>query len=93
MITFEVFVNGEKRFTAGGDYQTLVTSLTRVRIAPSEHVLIFNTSGIEPEPLSAAHWPECDVRVGDWIEIRVLEGDYADPPERIDDHEITEEKS
>src|SRR5213593_4891650 len=38
MITFEIFVNGDKRFTTGGDYQTLVTSLTRVRTAPGERV-------------------------------------------------------
>jgi hypothetical protein len=84
MITFEIFVNGDKRFTAGGDYQTLVTSLTRVRTAPGEQALIFNTSGIEPEPLSMAHWPDCDIQVGDRIEIRVVEARAADPPSRID---------
>jgi hypothetical protein len=93
MIPFEIFVNGHKRFTAGGDYQTLVTSLTHVRTAPSEHVLIFNTSGIEPEPLSVAHWPECDVRVGDRIEIRVVEAGSADPPARVDDHESEQDES
>lgn len=84
MITFEIFVNDEKQFTAGGDYQTLFTSLIQVRTAPGEHALIFNTSGIEPEPLSMAHWPDCDVQVGDRIEIRVVEAPAADPPARVD---------
>lgn len=84
MITFEIIVNGERRFTAGGDYQTLVTSLTRVRTAPGEHALIFNTSGIEPEPLSMAHWPDCDVHVGDRIEIRVVDAPSADAPAHVD---------
>ncbi len=87
MITFDVFVNGEKRFTAGGDFQALVTSLTRVRTAPGEYALIFNTSGIEPEPFSMAHWPDCDVRVGDQIEIRIIEAQFADPPARIENQQ------
>ena len=84
MITFEISINGKKRFTAGGDYQTLVTSLTRVCTGPGEHVLIFNTSGIEPEPLAMAHWPDCDIKVGDRIEIRIVEALSADAPARVD---------
>jgi hypothetical protein len=84
MITFEIFLNGKKLFTAGGEYQTVITSLTRVRIAPDEHALIFNTSGIEAEPLTIAHWPDCDIRVGDRIEIRVVEASHADPPVRLE---------
>ena len=87
MIAFEIFVNGKKRFTAGGDYQTLVTSLTRIRTGPGEHTLIFNTSVIEPEPMTMAHWPECEVQVGDRIEIRVVEAGVADEPARIDDQQ------
>jgi hypothetical protein len=53
MIAFEVFVNGQKKFTAGGDaYQTLITSLTLVHPShpdPTEYFLQFHTSGIVPE--------------------------------------------
>ncbi len=90
MITFEIFVNDEKRFTAGGDYQTLVTSLIHVRTAPGEHALIFNTWGIEPEPLwtHGSLWPDCGMsQVGDRIEIRVVEAPAADPPARVDDQQ------
>jgi hypothetical protein len=93
MITFEIFVNGEKRFTAGGDWQTLVTSLTRVRTAPGEHALIFNTSGIEPEPFSMVHWPDCDVKVGDRVEIRIVEAPSADPPARVGTQQEGENES
>ncbi len=88
MIAFEISINGKKRFTAGGDYQTLVTSLTRVRTAPGEHALIFNTSGIEPEPFSMAHWPDCDVGVGDRIEIGIVEA-----PSRVDTQQEAPDES
>ena len=84
MIAFEIHINGKKRFTAGGDYQALTTALIRIRTAPGEHSLLFDTSGIEPEPFSMAHWPDCEVRIGDRIEIRVVETGSADPPARVD---------
>jgi hypothetical protein len=85
MITFEIWVNGEKRFTAGGDYQILVASLTRVRTPAGDYGLFFSTSGIEPEPFSQAHWPgDFNIKVGDCIEIRIVEGMLADAPARVD---------
>jgi hypothetical protein len=84
MIALEIFFNGEKQFTAAGDYETLATALTRIRTAPDEYALIFNTSGIEPDPLTIAHWPDCEVKIGDRIEIRVVEAASSDPPAQID---------
>ena len=89
MIAFEIYKNGERQFTAGAaDYRTLISTLTVIH--PShpdtiDHVVVFGTSGIVAEPLKAAYWPECDVAVGDRIEIRIVETNASDPPSRIDE--------
>jgi len=83
--TFDHFLDV---FTAGAaDYQTLISSVTLVHPSHPDtrgHPLIFGTSGILREPTTMAHWPECDVQVGDHIEIRIVETDAPNAPERID---------
>ena len=88
MIAFEVYKNGRRQFSAGAaDYQTLTSCLTLVHASQpdtSERVLLFSTFGVVPEPTTMAYWPEFDAGVGDRIEIRIVETNTPDTPERID---------
>jgi protein involved in polysaccharide export with SLBB domain len=87
MIAFEVLVNGQRRFTAGGDYPTLTATLTLVRIPmpkPNNVSIFFSASGITPEPqLVVGAWPAVDLNVGDRVEIRVVEIAAVDVPESV----------
>jgi hypothetical protein len=38
-----------------------------------------------------AFWPECEIVPGDRIEIRIIDADTTDAPERVDKHESTDE--
>jgi hypothetical protein len=90
MIGFEIYVNGQKRFTAGGDaYQTLITSLALVRPSypETDYFIHFGTSAVAPESATLAFWPECEIVAGDRIEVRIKDADTIDPPERVEDHE------
>lgn len=88
MIAFEIYKNGQRQFTAGAaDYQTLISTLTLIH--PShpdtrDHVVLFGTTGIVPKPFKSAYWPECDLVVGDRVEIRIIETDAPDVPSRIE---------
>jgi hypothetical protein len=84
MIAFEISVNGQRKFTAGSESQTLITGLNRIRTAPGEACLLFSTCAIEPEPLKIEHWPDCDIKVGDTIEVRIIETSSADQPDHVD---------
>jgi hypothetical protein len=90
MIAFEVYKNGRRQFSAGAaDYQTLTSILTLVHPShpnTTDHALLFSTFGVVPEPTTLAYWPEFDVGVGDRIEIRIVETDTPDAPERTDRH-------
>jgi hypothetical protein len=78
MTAFEICVNGQKRFTAGGDaYQTLVTPLTLIRppYPETDCFIHFGTSAVAPESATAAFWPECEILVGDRVEVRIKDAD------------------
>ena len=88
MLAFEVYINGQKRFTAGGeDYQALNALLGLVRLPlpkPDDVQITFSASAITPEPIRAALWPTMDLTVGDRVEIRVVEVGEVDPPDSIE---------
>lgn len=96
MIAFEVFVNGQKRFTAGGNYQTLNAVLTLVRIPmpkPDDVSIFFSATGITPEPqVVVGTWPTADLTVGDRVEIRVVDVAAVDAPESVETHEPADDK-
>ena len=91
MIAFEIYINGQKRFTAGGDYPTLTTALTLIHTQlpkPNDATILFSTTGIKPdEMVSVAQWPTEDLTVGDRVEVRIVEVSEVDAPESIDKHE------
>jgi hypothetical protein len=91
MIAFEIYINGQKRFTAGGDYQTLNAALMLVRIPmpkPDDVSIFFSATGITPEPqVIVGTWPTAEMTVGDRVEIRVVEVAGVDAPESVETHE------
>lgn len=91
MIAFEIHINGQKRFTVGGDYQTLQAVLTLVRIPmpkPDDVSIFFSATGITPEPqVVVGTWPTADLAVGDRVEIRVVEVAGVDAPASVETHE------
>ena|SRR5690349_9989504 len=98
MIAFEVFINGQKRFTAGGpEYLTLTANLTLIRTQlpkPDDATILFSVNGINPEPLVVVgSWPITDLEIGDRIEIRVIEVDEVDSPESVETYERGEENA
>jgi hypothetical protein len=91
MLAFEIYINGQKRFTAGGDYQTLTTALTLIHTQlpkPDDASILFSTTGINPEEkVVVGSWPTEDLTVGDRVEIRVIEVSEVDAPESVERHE------
>jgi hypothetical protein len=87
MVAFEIFVNGEKRLTVGGDeYSSLnaVVSLTRLPLPkPDDNNIILATSGITPDQLRVGLWPSLLLAVGDRVEIRVVVVETVDAPESV----------
>ena len=91
MIAFEVHINGQKRFIAGGDYQTLTAVLTLVRLPmpkPDDVSIFLSATGITPEPqVVVGQWPAADLNCGDRVEIRVVDVPEVDAPESVEKHE------
>ena len=90
MLAFEIYINGQKRFTAGGDYQTLIAVLTLIRIPmpkPDDVSIFLSASGINPaEMVTVGSWPTADLKVGDRVEIRVVDVAEVDAPESVEKH-------
>jgi hypothetical protein len=91
MLAFEVYINGQKRFTAGGDYPTLTAALILIHTQlpkPDDATVLFSTTGINPEEMvTVGSWPTEDLTVGDRVEIRVVEVSEVDDPESVQRHE------
>ena len=87
MIAFEIYVNGKKRLTAGGDdYDTCSAVLTLMRLPlpkPHDATVRLDTNGTTPDPVRIALWPALDLLVGDRVEIRVVEVASVDAPESM----------
>ncbi len=89
MIAFEVRINGKKRFVAGGDaYQSLIASLVLVRQGSAKAPdcsLLLTTAAVKTEdPPVSAYWPASTVRVGDTVQIRVVDAAAVDAPKRVE---------
>lgn len=94
MVSFEVYVNGEKRYAAGvGDHGVLIASLIWASHEP-ERLAQWKEQGISdltPIELYAnvsgmwagehLKWRNLDLSIGDEIRIRVIESTMSDPPE------------
>ena len=98
MIAFAISINGRKLFTAGGtDYGALTQCLTLLRVPlppPNDQSLLFHLSGQEftvvgDEAVSHGldFWDAPDIKVGDKIEIQVVQVDSIDPPTTIGERE------
>lgn len=87
MIAFEIFVNGQKRLTAGGDdYDSFTAVLTLLRLPlpkPDDTTVRLDTNATTPEPVRIALWPALELTVGDCVEIRVVDVATADAPESM----------
>lgn len=87
MIAFEIFVNGGKQMTVGGDqlsFLNVLLSLIRLPLPePDDKTLTLGASGITADQSQAATWPTLGLEVGDRVEIRVVEVGAADAPEFI----------
>ena len=95
MLAFEVFINGQKRHTIGGDeYQHLNALLALMRLplpAPDDTAISLATSALTPEPVRVALWPTLELAVGDRVEIRVVDVPTVDEPESVETPERGDE--
>ena len=95
MLAFEIYINGQKRFIAGGDYQVLNAVLTLIHIPmpkPDDVSIFFSATGINPAELATVgSWPTADLKVGDRVEIRVVDVAEVDAPESVEKHERTDD--
>ena len=91
MIAFTISINGRKLYTAGGaSYGALSQSLALVRVPlppPDDQSLLFTMSGhdftvVGEDAVSQGldFWDAPNVKVGDKIEIQVVDVDSIDPP-------------
>ena len=91
MFAFEVYINGQKRFTAGGDYLSLNAVLTLIRMPmpkPDDAHAFLSTNGVSPgEMVTVGSWPTIDLKVGDRVEMRIVDVAEVDAPESVEKHE------
>jgi hypothetical protein len=87
MVAFEIYINGRKRFTAGGEeYQSLFASLALIRLPlpkPDDVCITLSASAVSPYEGRAGSWPILNVAVGDRIEIRVVDVATTDAPKSV----------
>ncbi len=87
MIAFEVFINGQKRLTVGGqEYGSLSAVLTLVRLPlpkPDDMTVRLGTNGTTGEPVRIALWPDLELAIGDRVEIRVVDVATVDAPQSM----------
>ena len=87
MVAFEIFINGQKRLTAGGDEYTSINALLGIiRLPlpkPDDTNITFVASAISSDQERAALWPILELAVGDRIEIRVVDSAVVDAPESV----------
>ena len=87
MLAIEVHINGQKRFTVGGeDYQSVNALLGLVRLPlpkPNDASITFMASAITPGGEHVAMWPNLEVTIGDRVEIRVVDVETVDAPETV----------
>jgi hypothetical protein len=87
MVAFEIFVNGQKRLTVGGEeYSSLNALLGLIRLPlpkPDDTTITLATSGITPDYVHVGVWPSLLLTVGDRVEIRVVDVAAVDAPESV----------
>jgi hypothetical protein len=95
MIAFEVFINGQKRLTVGGqEYHHLNAELGLIRLPnPGKTAVTFAASGLTSAPVRVALWPTLELAVGDRVEVRVVDAASVDAPESVKLTENSKHKS
>lgn len=87
MVAFEIFVNGEKRLTIGGEeYSSLhaLLGLTRLPLPkPDDATITLAASGVNADQTRVGLWPPSRLKVGDRVEIRVVDVETVDAPGSI----------
>lgn len=87
MVAFEIFVNGEKQLTIGGEeYSSLNALLGLIRLPlpePDNRTITLASSGITEDQVRVALWPSLLLTVGDRVEIRVVDAETVDVPESV----------
>jgi len=87
MVAFEIFVNGERKLTIGGEeYSSLnaLLGLTRLPLPkPDDTTITLATSGITADQARVGMWPTSLLKVGDRVEIRVVDVETVDAPESV----------
>src|SRR6185369_18022425 len=87
MIAFEIFVNGQKQLTIGGEeYSSLNALLGLIRLPlpkPDDTTITLVTSGITADQVRVGMWPSLLLAVGDRVEIRVVDVEIVDEPESV----------
>ena len=92
MIAFEIFINGEKRCTAGIGSAGVLSSVLSWRglqpyadgRSPDSESLVLDVGGMGGASRQHARWIEENIHVGDEIRIRVIECDKPDKPTKVD---------
>ena len=81
MIAFDVYLNGEKLCTAGGDELTSLTAAVgffpkrykRDKLGPA-----LSVSGVASRPEEFSEWAHRELHAGDKVEIQVVESSGVD---------------
>ena len=95
MIAFEIFINGQKRLTVGGqDYSSLNALVGLIHIPlpkPDDMAVTLAASGITADQVRVGLWPSLKLVVGDRVEIRVVDVETVDEPESVETLEKEDE--
>ncbi len=87
MIAFEIFVNGEKQLTIGGEeYSSLNALVGLIRLPlpePEDATITLATSGITSDQVQVGMWPSLLLSLGDRVEIRIVDVESVDEPEFV----------
>jgi hypothetical protein len=95
MIAFEIFINGEKQRTIGGeDYSSfnVMLALLRESLPYNDDMKIeLAASCITTDRVRIGTWPILSLAVGDRVEVRIVDTQSVDEPESMTIGELGDE--
>ena len=85
MIAYEIYLNGKKVCTAGGSELSVLTGAVNFFPNRSDQLgPLLTVSGVVSKPEEFLHWAHRELRIGDSVEIRVIESSIVDEVIRRD---------
>ncbi len=84
MLCLEILVNGERKYVAGHEQMEKMRASLYLTEADGPRIFVVNADFKQTETLSEdAFWPVLEPKVGDEIQIRILQNGTPNKPDRV----------